>query len=156
MPRITVRHVAAIALAVMMFVLVGCGGASAPSDTPSAPAASAPGSNAPVSEAEPTEFPPAPSDVSGMQSWLAEAYPDAAWLARIKAIEYVPGEVPDSGGFANAIVVVTDLEFAREQPLADQIAAALGEAHPAWAKQLVVRYADGNNITAGDIFDRTP
>jgi len=155
MPRVTARHAAVLALAAIVLALAGCGGASAPSETAPAPVAPESGSGA-APEAQSAELPPAPSDASGMQGWLAEAYPDAAWLARITSIEHVPGEVPDSGGFANAIVVGTDLDFASEQPLADQIAAAIGEAHPTWAKQLVVRYADGNNITAGDIFDRTP
>ena len=66
------------------------------------------------------------------------------------------GEVPDSGGFADAIVVTTDLDFAAEQGLAYEIAAALGEAHPSWAKQYVIWFADGRNELAGDITDQTP
>ncbi len=85
-----------------------------------------------------------------------EAYPDAPWLARIKDIKYVKGEVPGSGGFANAIVITTDLDFATEQAIAQEIAAALGEADPQWAKQYVLWFADGDNIQAGDIFDFTP
>jgi hypothetical protein len=102
------------------------------------------------------EIPPTPSDVSGMRDWLAKAYPDAAWLGRIKAIEHVPDEVPDSGGFSNAVVVTTDLDFASEMALGQEIAAALGEAHVGWAKQYVIWFSDGANMMAGDIVDMTP
>jgi hypothetical protein len=102
------------------------------------------------------ELPPAPGDISGMGEWLGKVYPDAAWLGRIKAIEHVAGEVPDSGGFSNAVVVTTDLDFGSEMALGQEIAAALGEAHPGWAKQYVIRFADGANIMAGDIVDMTP
>jgi hypothetical protein len=91
-----------------------------------------------------------------MRSWFEQAYPNAPWLARIKGIEYVQGEVPGSGGFANAVVITTDLDFKTEQATAQEVAVALGEAHPKWAKQFVVRFADGNNIQAGDIVDTTP
>jgi hypothetical protein len=103
-----------------------------------------------------TEPPAAPADVSGMQAWFAAAYPDAAWLSRIKSIKYVAGEVPDSGGFKNAVVITTDLDFAGELALGQEIATALGEAHPAWAKQYVIWFADGRNESAGDIVDMTP
>lgn len=91
-----------------------------------------------------------------MRDWFAAAYPGAEWLGRIKKLEYVAGEVPDSGGFANAVVITTDLDFKTEQPVAQEIVIALGEAHPAWAKQFVLKYADGANVSAGDIVDTTP
>jgi hypothetical protein len=144
-----------LVFALMSVSLAGCGSGSK-ADNGGSPVSSSTGDSTSPDEKVSAEFPPAPADVSGMQGWLAEAYPDAAWVTRIKSIEYVSGEVPDSGGFGNAIVVTTDLDFASEQALADQISAALGEAHPTWAKQFIVRYADGNNITAGDIWDRTP
>lgn len=146
-----------LAIVLMLSLLIGCDNTAEPvSGGSSTPASSSAGDGASSAPDAPTEFPPAPADVSGMSGWLDEAYPDAAWRARIKSIEYVPGEVPDSGGYSNAIVVTTDLDFASEQTLAEEISTALGEAHPAWAKQYVIWFADGNNMTAGDIWDRTP
>lgn len=155
MERIARLAICAVCIAVLPLSLSGCGDASTKTEasTPSAPAAS---TAAPAEEVAPTEFSPAPPDVSGMTGWFEEAYPDAAWLSRIKSIKYVAGEVPDSGGFANAIVVTTDLDFASEQAIGQEIVTALGEAHPGWAKQYVVRFADGKNVMAGDIVDMTP
>jgi len=146
-----------LALALLLVPLVGCAGASTQSETPASPstATSAP-SDAVTEDAAPTAFPPAPSDVSGMLGWFGEAYPDAPWLARIKDIKYVKGEVPETGGFANAIVITTDLDFATEQAISQEIATALGEADIQWAKQFVIWFADGDNIQAGGIVDSTP
>lgn len=134
---------------VVVVLIAGCG------DSGGSPAATTTGGVA-TSAADPAAFPPAPDDVSGMGDWLAAAYPGAAFLSRISQIEYVPGEVPGSGGFANAIVVTTDLSFPDEQALASELATALGEAHPAWATQYVIWFADGSNQLAGTIVDMTP
>lgn len=155
MERIARLAICAAVIAVLSLSLAGCGGASTDGET-STPSTPAESPAATTEEAAPAEFPPAPADVSGMSGWFEEAYPDAAWRTRIKSIEYVAGEVPDSGGFANAIVVTTDLDFAAEQPVGQEIVTALGEAHPGWAKQYVVRFGDGKNIMAGDIVDMTP
>lgn len=156
MRRVITGFALLLTIALMLTLLVGCGKGSKPDSDASTPASPSAGDTTSPAQDAPVEFAPAPADVSGMSGWLAEAYPDTAWLARIKRIEYVAGEVPDSGGFGNAIVVTTDLDFASEQAVAEEISVALGEAHPAWAKQFVIRFADGNNILAGDIFDRTP
>lgn len=149
-----------LAIALMLSLMVGCGSDSdsTSSDTTpaSTPAASPADEGSSAEQDAPVELPAAPADVSGMSAWFAEAYPDAAWRSRIKSIEYVAGEVPDSGGFNNAIVVTTDLDYATEQAVAEEISAALGEAHLTWAKQSVIWFADGNNMLAGDMWDRTP
>lgn len=151
------RTTCALTLALLLTPLIGCAAASSPTKT-SAPPSPATSASPEVGNetVAPTTFPAAPSDVSGMRDWFAQAYPKAPWLGRIKDIKYVPGEVPDSGGFANAIVITTDLDFGAEQTIGQEIATALGEAHPEWAKQFVVWFADGNNLLAGDIFDATP
>ena len=183
MPHIIARVGARLAVALIVVVLAGCGGTQEPRTgaTPTASVAApststaSEGVTSPTSASEQTAppedckvkdrgpddpprptFAPAPADVSGMLGWLATSCPGAAWLPRIQKIEYVPGEVPDSGGFANAIVITTDLEFATEQAVALEIGLVLGEAHPSWASQFVVWYADGHNETAGDIIDMTP
>jgi len=154
MRRLAAHLAFVLTIGLVLATLAGCGGTATPAKTDATPPAD---SGAPAaSDDAPVTYPPAPADVSGMQDWLAKAYPDVPWLGRIKKVEYVAGEVPDSGGFANAIVLTTDLDFASEQGVADEIGAAIGEAHPSWAKQFVLRYADGKNITAGDIVDRTP
>lgn len=152
-----IRISVALALVVALASTVGCGGPSAPSEQQPAPAPVATGSAEPADgQEQPATPPPAPADVSGMGAWFEQAYPEAAWPGRIKSIEYVAGEVPDSGGFANAVVITTDLDFASEQALGMEIVAALGEASPKWAKQYVLWFADGNNMLAGDIVDPTP
>lgn len=156
MRRVIIGLASLFAVALMLSLLVGCDNNSEPDGGSGTPASSSAGDSTSPAQDVAVEFPPAPADVSGMSRWLAEAYPDAAWKARIKQIDYVPGEVPDSGGFSNAIVVTTDLDFASEQTIAEEISTALGEAHPTWAKQSVIKFADGNNILAGDIWDRTP
>lgn len=146
-----------LVLSLLLISLAGCAPASTqpePSASPASPNAASP--QAGTEAKAPAAYPPAPSDASGMRDWFEQAYPEAQWLARIKNIEYVEGEVPSSGGFANAIVITTDLDFATEQAMAQEIATALGEAHPAWAKQFVVWFADGDNLQAGEIFDATP
>lgn len=151
------RAICALILMLLLASQFGCATASTKSDTPVAPATEASESaEADSEDSAPAALPPAPADVSGMRAWFEEAYPDAAWLARIKEIKYVPGEVPSSGGYANAVVITTDLDFKTEQATGQEIVSALGEAHPAWAKQYILRYADGNNVMAGDIFDPTP
>lgn len=150
-----IRISVALALVAALASMVGCGGPSAASEQQPAPAATGSAEPAEVQE-QPATPPPAPADVSGMSGWFEQAYPGSAWLGRIKGIEYVAGEVPDSGGFSNAVVITTDLDFASEQALGMEIVAALGEASPTWAKQYVLWFADGNNMLAGDIFDPTP
>lgn len=153
-----------LALALLLAALTACGGGSdsgsnvTPPAEPAGGNAAEPGAAGGTQPADdvPVARPEAPADVSGMQEWLDTAFPDSSWTGRIKKIEHVPGEVPDSGGFANAIVVTTDLDFATEQSIGTDIANALGEANVTWAKQYVVRFADGNNITAGDLVDMTP
>jgi len=150
-----IRISVAFALVALLASAVGCGSPSASSEQQ--PAAVATESAEPAEQQEtPAAKPEAPGDVSGMSGWFEQAYPGAAWLARIKSIEYVAGEVPDSGGFSNAVVITTDLDYASEQALGAEIVAALGEASPTWAKQYVLWFADGNNMLAGDIFDPTP
>ncbi|PKQ30404.1 MAG: hypothetical protein CVT60_00045 [Actinobacteria bacterium HGW-Actinobacteria-10] len=149
-----IRTTGALALALCLVPLAGCTTTSTQRET-TTPATSETSEEKSTEEAAAT-YPPAPSDVSGMRGWFEEAYPDAPWLARIEGIEYVEGEVPGSGGFANAVVIKTDLDFTTEKATGQEIAAALGEAHPEWAKQFVVWFADGDNIQAGDIFDATP
>lgn len=156
MRRVIIGLASLLAITLTFSLLVGCDNDSGPDSGSSTPASAPEEDSTSSAQDASAEFPPAPADVSGMSGWLAEAYPDAAWRGRIKDIEHVPGEVPDSGGFSNAIVVTTDLDFASEQTIAEEISAALGEAHPTWAKQAVIRFADGNNIVAGDIWDRTP
>ena len=105
----------------------------------------------------PAELPPAPADVSGLSAWFAQAYPEAAWLSRITDMQYVPGEVPGSGGFSNAVVNNDrDLDYQTEQALAQEIVDALGETGLTWAAQYVLWFADGSNELAGDIVDMTP
>lgn len=140
----------------LLIPLSGCASSSTPEAPPTTAPATSESPGADAGSPGVTPLPPAPADVSGMKDWFAEAYPDAAWLARITDVAYVSGEVPDSGGFANAIVVTTDLDFDGEQPLAQEIVSAIGEADPDWAEQYVIRFADGRNIQAGDIFDPTP
>lgn len=151
-----IRISVALALVVALTSTVGCGRPSAPSEQQPAPAPAATGSAESAEVQGQPATPPAPADVSGMSGWFEQAYPGAAWLGRIKSIEYMAGEVPDSGGFANAVVITTDLDFASEQALGMEIVEALGEASPKWAKQYVLWFADGNNMLAGGIFDPTP
>lgn len=151
------RMACAVTLALIVILQPGCATTSTQPETPASPAT---GTSAPpeavTDEAAPAAYPPPPGDVSGLRGWFEEAYPEAPWLSRIKDIEYVEGEVPGSGGFANAVVMTTDLDFKTEQATAQEIATALGEAQPGWAKQYVVWFADGANLQAGEIIDPTP
>lgn len=160
MSRRVMRIVSAIVLMLALVAASGCAADSSKSKGSSTSELTGSTKSDASAEQQPeaasTGFPPAPADVSGMRDWFTQAYPAAAWLGRIKSIEYVAGEVPDSGGWSNAIVITTDLDFGTELAMAQEIGTALGEAHPAWAKQYIVRFADGKNMQAGDIIDTTP
>ncbi len=149
MPRLLARTILVLMFALLPALLVGCGEASTPDDgsSPDTAATEVPA---------PAELPPAPADASGLAAWFTQAYPGATWPARITVIEYVPGEVPGSGGFSNAVVITTDLDYQTEQALAQEIVNALGETGLTWAKQYVLWFADGSNEMAGDIVDMTP
>lgn len=149
MHRLFTRAILVLVFALSLAALAGCGEASAPDDG-SSPDTAASDASAPA------ELPAAPADASGLSAWFAQAYPQVAWLSRITDIQYVPGEVPGSGGFSNAIVIKTDLDYATEQALAQEIVNALGETDLTWAKQYVLWFPDGSNELAGDIVDMTP
>lgn len=160
MGRTMTTWVMVLVVASLLGVLTGCGdGTTKASDGATAPQAATTQQDAESTDAtaeEASELRAPPTDAAGVQAWMGKAYPDAAWLGHIKKVEHVPGEVPDSGGFKNAVVVTTDLDFASEQALGTEIQGALGEANLAWAKQYVVKFADGRNIMAGDLIDPTP
>lgn len=149
MHRLFARAILVLVVALSLAALVGCGEASAPDDG-SSPDTAASDASAPA------ELPAAPADASGLAAWFTQAYPGATWPARITVIEYVPGEVPGSGGFSNAVVITTDLDYATEQALAQEIVNALGETDLTWAKQYVLWFSDGSSELAGDIVDMTP
>ena len=92
-----------------------------------------------------------PADVGALPDWFEQACAGAPWIERIASIEYVAGEVPDSGGFSNAVVITTDLAFPADQALGQQIWMALANAHITWAENVVVWYADHVNETVGQI-----
>jgi hypothetical protein len=147
MRRLLIRTIPVLTLVLLLVTLGGCGGSSTTDDTATGGA---------IDQGTSVTYPPGPADVSGLAAWFEQAYPGADWLSRITDIQYVGGEVPDSGGFANAVVLTTDLDYQTEQAVGQEIVTALGEADLTWAKQYVLWFADGNNEMAGDLMDMTP
>ena len=100
------------------------------------------------------ELPATPASAPEFAGWLDAAFGSGspepeAWVEHVQSSEYA-ASLPT--GNYEVLIVRTDLPFDQTgQRTAQLIIQAIYTAEPTFAKQFAVYYADGSNMTAGDI-----